>query len=149
MLKNYGHKRFIDRILDANINRAKEGLRVCEEITRFILNNRNLTSQFKKIRHRIDTICKENPRLDISIIKKRESLKDAGKDIYINELKRKGYRDIFLANMQRAKESVRVLEEFSKLINKNTAVRFKNLRYKIYEVEKKAACRILSLRYHR
>jgi hypothetical protein len=37
------------------------------------------------------------------------------------------------------KESVRVLEEFTKLINKGLAVRFKELRYDIYELEKKAA----------
>ncbi|PIP20648.1 MAG: thiamine-phosphate pyrophosphorylase [Candidatus Omnitrophica bacterium CG23_combo_of_CG06-09_8_20_14_all_40_11] len=133
------------RIIDANINRAKEGLRVCEEITRFILDNRNLTSEFKKMRHRTDIILKYLPR-NIKLLKERESLGDVGRKIYINELKRKNYQDIFFANMQRVKESIRVLEEFTKLINKNIAIKFKRLRYDIYELEKKVAKRISPIR---
>jgi len=130
-----------NRIIDANINRAKEGLRVCEEITRFILDNYNLTTEFKKIRHRTDAILRYFPR-NTELLKERESLRDVGRKIYINELKRKDYRDIFFANIQRVKESIRVLEEFTKLINKDIAVKFKRLRYAIYELEKKAAKRI-------
>jgi thiamine-phosphate pyrophosphorylase len=128
----------IERIIDANINRTKEGLRVCEEITRFILNSRSLTSQFKKIRHQIDSLFKSLASR-VKLIKERESAKDVGKNIYINELKRKNYQDIFLANIQRVKESLRVLEEFSKLKNTATALEFKKIRYRIYEIEKRAA----------
>jgi len=137
-LPNNSKTKAIYRVIDANINRVKEGLRVCEEITRFILDNRNLTAEFKKIRHRTDAILKYLPR-NTELIKKRQSLTDIGRKIYVNELKRKNYRDIFFANIQRVKESIRVLEEFTKLINKNIAVRFKGLRYDIYEVEKKVA----------
>jgi len=137
-LPNNSKTKAIYRVIDANINRVKEGLRVCEEITRFILDNRNLTAEFKKIRHRTDAILKYLPR-NTELIKKRQSLTDIGRKIYVNELKRRNYRDIFFANIQRVKESMRVLEEFTKLINKNIAVRFKGLRYDIYEVEKKVA----------
>ena len=137
-MPNNSKTKAIYRVIDANINRVKEGLRVCEEITRFILDNRNLTAEFKKIRHRTDAILKYLPR-NTELIKKRQSLTDIGRKIYVNELKRKNYRDIFFANIQRVKESIRVLEEFTKLINKNIAVRFKGLRYDIYEVEKKVA----------
>ena len=136
----------INRIIDANINRTKEGLRVCEEITRFILNSRNLTLEFKKIRHKIDTILKRLPS-HIKLLEERDSLKDIGKDIYINELKRKDYQDIFFANIQRVKESIRVLEEFTKLINRNIAIEFKKIRYSIYEIEKKVIKRLSSI-YH-
>jgi thiamine-phosphate pyrophosphorylase len=138
----------INRILDANVNRAKEGLRVCEEIARFILNSNNLTSDFKKIRHRIHLICKDLPAT-IRLLEYRESSRDVGRQIYINELKRKDYSDIFYANIQRVKESIRVLEEFSKLINKNIALKFKKIRYHIYGIEKKAAKRILSSYHHK
>jgi len=120
----------------------KEGLRVCEEITRFILDSRTLTSQFKKARHRTDAILRYLPK-NIELFKKRQSSLDVGRRIYSKELERKDYRDIFFANMQRVKESIRVLEEFTKLINKNIAVKFKELRYDIYELEKKTA-RIIS-----
>ena len=136
-MPNASKTKVIYRVIDANINRLKEGLRVCEEITRFILDNYNLTSDFKKIRHKAEVILKYLPR-NTELFKERESLGDVGRKIYINELKRRNYQDIFFANMQRAKESIRVLEEFSKLINKDIAVKFKRLRYNIYELEKKS-----------
>jgi len=141
-------KEAIHRIIDANINRATEGLRVCEEVARFILNSRALTSHFKKIRHRINSTLKYLPP-KTGLLSFRESRKDIGRDIYINELKRASYQDVFFANIQRAKESTRVLEEFSKLWNKKAAVRFKRLRYGIYELEKKASKEISALSYRR
>lgn len=139
----------INRIIDANINRTKEGLRVCEEITRFVLDNRKLTVEFKKIRHKIDTIVKRLPSdIRLDLLKARKSLTDVGRNIYINELKRKDFGDIFFANIQRIKESIRVLEEFTKLKNISFAVEFKKIRYNIYEIEKKAAKRIASLYNH-
>lgn len=128
----------VDRIIDANINRSKEGLRVCEEITRFILNSRSLTSALKKIRHEID-LAAEGLASKASLLRERASLKDVGEKIYINELKRRNIKDVFFANIQRVKESVRVLEEFSKLKDVKSALRFKRARYKIYEIEKKTA----------
>jgi len=38
----------VGRIIDANLNRVKEGLRVCEEITRFILDNHKFTLNLKR-----------------------------------------------------------------------------------------------------
>ena len=141
-------KNSVNRILDANINRAKEGLRVCEEIARFILASRSLTLELKRTRHRIDAILKYLPKRAI-LIRERESLNDVGRDIVLNELKRRDYQDIFFANMQRVKESIRVLEEFTKLINKNIALEFKKTRYSIYEIEKKATARIAAVKSHR
>lgn len=138
----------INRIIDANINRTKEGLRVCEELTRFVLDNRKLTAEFKKIRHKIDTMVKRLPDIRLDLLKARKSLTDVGRNIYINELKRKDFGDIFFANIQRVKESIRVLEEFTKLKNINFAVEFKKIRYNIYEIEKKAAKKIASLCNH-
>lgn len=147
-MRKHSNLRGINRIIDANINRAKEGLRVCEEVVRFILNSQALTLEFKKTRHAIDAII-SGLNASGSLLKERESLKDVGKELYLNELERKNYQDIFSANIQRAKESVRVLEEFSKLKNPGTAVKLKRIRYGIYEIEKKAFERIASLRGHR
>jgi thiamine-phosphate pyrophosphorylase len=135
----------VNRIIDANINRSKEGLRVCEEVGRFILNDRGLTSDFKRIRHEIDAIIKKIPAAAGQRLQARQSAADVGKSIHAFELKRKDFQDIFFANIQRVKESVRVLEEFSKLMNKTLALSFKSLRYDIYEVEKRAAKRITSV----
>jgi thiamine-phosphate pyrophosphorylase len=128
----------IKRILDANINRAKEGLRVCEEITRFLLNNRNLTKGFKEIRHAIDLAVRQLPGHS-GFLKERKVARDVGKGLHIGELKRRTSQDIFFANMQRVKESLRVLEEFAKLTSVNCALKFKQLRYQAYELEKNTA----------
>jgi len=128
----------VNRVIDANINRAKEGLRVCEEITRFILDNRLLTSRLKRIRHNLTSLS-ESLISKQELFKERESIKDVGRFIKANELKRDGLSGIFFANIQRVKESVRVLEEFSKLINIEVALGFKNIRYKVYEIEKKVS----------
>lgn len=126
----------VNRIIDANINRAKEGLRVCEEIARFILDNRQLTSSLKMIRHDLTSLSGSLASRD-ELLKERSSIKDVGRFVKANELKRGGLNDIFFANIQRVKESVRVLEEFSKLINIKVALGFKDIRYKIYEIERK------------
>jgi thiamine-phosphate pyrophosphorylase len=126
----------INRIIDANINRAKEGLRVCEDIARFIFNNREFTLKLKKIRHKVSGLSLYlAPRT--RLLQERCSIKDVGRFIKADELKREGVRDIFFANIQRAKESIRVLEEFGKLANIKAALGFKDLRYKIYDIEKK------------
>jgi len=128
----------VARIIDANFNRAREGLRVCEEITRFIIENPRLTSEIKTIRHGLKQAS--GGLLPLSrLLEGRDARGDIGKCIYGNELKRNGCRDIFLANIQRVKESVRVLEEFSKLKNKKIPLVFKDMRYRLYEIEKKAS----------
>jgi len=131
------NKSTVNRIIDANINRLKEGLRVCEEITRFILNNRSLTLELKKIRHEIDSLSSSLVPRSL-LLKERSAREDVGRLLRGNELKRDSLKDIFFANIQRSKESIRVLEEFSKLININSALKFKRIRYKVYEIEKKS-----------
>jgi thiamine-phosphate pyrophosphorylase len=134
------------RIIDANFNRLKEGLRVCEEITRFILNDKTLSAGYKKIRHNVSqNISKASADLK-EIIQARDILKDVGKFSTSAELKRGDFRDIFFANIQRVKESLRVIEEFNKLLSRKSAEQFKASRYKIYELEKKTSKKLQALR---
>lgn len=134
----------IHRIIDANLNRVKEGFRVCEEITRFILDDYKFTALLKLYRHEIDDIVKKvYPAC--KLLRERKIDSDVGKENPCLELKRADLRDIFRANIQRVKESLRVLEEFSKLKDKKAALRFKQLRYKVYEIEKKSFKKISAL----
>jgi thiamine-phosphate pyrophosphorylase len=128
----------VNRIIDANTNRAKEGLRVCEEITRFVLNNNSLTASFKRSRHSIDTLVRGLDKKS-ALLSQRDASRDTGKKILGKEMHRGSLLDVFFANIQRAKESIRVLEEFSKLKNKKSALKFKELRYRLYVLEKKTA----------
>ncbi len=114
----------------------KEGLRVLEEISRFVLENRSLTASLKNIRHKIDSSLKNAVERGL-LLKGRMSSSDVGMTIYCDELKRSSCQDIFFANMQRVKESLRVLEEFIKLKNIKAAVKIKKIRYEAYTLEKK------------
>jgi len=129
-------KKKLYRIIDANFNRAKEGLRVCEDICRFYLDKQSFTRNYKIVRHRLsDIVCSLKMR---EFIKSRNIENDVGKTSTLEEFRRSKITDIFYANSQRSKESIRVLEEFFKLINKKQAQDLKILRYKIYAIEKKA-----------
>jgi thiamine-phosphate pyrophosphorylase len=135
---------YIGRIIDANLNRVKEGLRVCEEITRFILDNHKFTAQLKEARHKIDCLGAKiySPA---KLLSQRRAQTDVGRFNSCGETKRGNCKDIFRANIQRVKESLRVLEEFSKLLDLKVALGFKQLRYKVYEIEKESFKKISCL----
>lgn len=143
-LSKISQKNNIYRIIDANLNRSKEGLRVCEEIARFILDNRKFTALFKKIRHQIDGLAGKICPVSV-LLGQRRSDSDVGRFNCRLELKRANCKDIFWANIQRVKESLRVLEEFGKLADLSAARAFKQLRYKVYEIEKKSFKKISAL----
>jgi hypothetical protein len=132
-------KREIWRIIDANFNRSREGLRVCEEVTRLVWNSPALTRELKSVRHGITDILKSDRAAFKILFKARDVRSDVGrKERQKSEMRRLDYSDIFSANIERAKESLRVLEEFFKLINKDDSAKFTKLRFKVYEIEKKA-----------
>ncbi|MFC1592924.1 hypothetical protein ACFL4C_02810, partial [Candidatus Omnitrophota bacterium] len=70
------------------------------------------------------------------LTKLRDSRNDVGRNLTGGELKRNGCGDIFFANIQRVKESIRVLEEFYKLIDTSCAIKLKKARFQVYEIEK-------------
>ena len=123
------------RILDANFNRAKEGLRVGEDICRYVWDDKALTRGFKDARHELTQVIEV-----LGIFKAlacRDINADVGRGTSASESKRKDLSAVFLANAQRVKESLRVLEEVTKLIDIKTADRLKHLRYRIYALEQK------------
>ncbi|MDO8536173.1 MAG: thiamine-phosphate pyrophosphorylase [Candidatus Omnitrophota bacterium] len=134
MLKNE-----VFRIIDANFNRSREGLRVCEEVTRFIWNSPALTKELRSVRHSVTDILKEMPGASKILFETRNVRSDVGRrERKKSEMKRLDHSDVFSANIERAKESLRVLEEFFKLIDKKGSEKFTKLRFKVYEIEKKA-----------
>ena len=123
----------IYRIIDANINRASEALRVLEDWARYSKDNKQISEKLKKIRHFINSLLSEYPNL----IRHRESELDIGRDIE-NNSGRKSVRDIIRANCKRAEESLRVLSEYGQLVEtlKWSVSTFENYRYEIYTIEK-------------
>ncbi len=126
----------LHRILDANFNRAKEGLRVCEDISRYVWDDKILTRSFKETRHGLTTAVEGLGILNV--VAARDVKADVGKPTTASESKRASLDAVFWANSQRVKESIRVLEEITKLINPQVAESIKILRYKVYVLEQKA-----------
>ncbi len=129
--------KFFLRILDANTNRLKEGLRVIEDIARFVKEDKKIMGEIKKARHDIDFYIKSISPDYKKQINFRESKRDIGKKKYTeSEFKRKNLQEILVSNFKRVQEALRVLEEISKVKDIKVAVKFKQLRFKIYSMEK-------------
>jgi len=120
----------IERLIDANINRLKEGLRVVEDICRYVHNDRNITSKIKELRHKLQTMY------SIDRLKYRDVIGDIQKNSTKSELARKNIESVVIANFSRTQESARVLEEMFKLKNTEYSKRYKQIRYEIYDLEK-------------
>jgi thiamine-phosphate pyrophosphorylase len=125
---------WVYRIIDANLNRAREGLRVIEEVIRFIVEDTELLNRIKSLRHELTQIFKEKKS---NLIHARNSNQDIGKDIDMSK-NIKSIKDIISANINRVQEALRVIEEFYKLLNTNTNISnlIKNIRFKTYSLEK-------------
>ncbi len=118
------------RVIDANINRFKEGVRVVEDILRYKYNNKELSSKLKSLRHKAQ--IKETQKL----LQHRDSINDVLRSSTKSEQNRSSLEDILTANFKRAQESARVLEELYKLENIAYSENFKTLRYELYNIEK-------------
>ena len=118
------------RVIDANINRYKEGIRVVEDIYRYIYNDKYISSILKSLRHI------KLPLSQKELLQNRDSVNDVLKTSTKSEQNRKDLEDIIIANLKRAEESARVLEELFKLIDIDTSEKFKSNRYKLYNLEK-------------
>ncbi len=125
----------IERAMDASINRSLEGLRVCEDILRFYCNGKG-ASELKELRHRLGSAAGTLSR--DRLLGAREVEGDGQKFFNTeSELTRKSVNAVFAANIRRAAEAVRSLEEFSKLDPGGRGNEFQEIRFAIYEIEKK------------
>ena len=125
------------RIVDANYNRGKEALRVCEDLVRFLMNDRRLTSRFKTCRHDLTKSLLKFPVSYRALLDSRDSACDVGKKGWIEDRPGKTrWQDLLAANIKRAQEALRVLEEISKIIAPAEAGAFQKIRFSLYELEK-------------
>lgn len=118
------------RLIDANLNRLREGIRVVEDIFRYIHNNKEVASRLKALRHQA--------RIDLynELLQSRDIKNDVLKKSVATEQQRDNLEAILIANFKRAQESARVLEEFTKLHDVKTSEVFKTIRYELYDIEK-------------
>lgn len=119
------------RIIDANVNRATEGLRVIEDILRFVYNDEKIYKKLRKIRHKIAKIF-ENFYSE-SVIQRESSIDPGKKTVEKKYIKMK---EILISNFHRVTESLRVLEEIAKYLELKKVLKIKCIRYKMYDFEK-------------
>ena len=73
------NKKNIYRILDANLNRAREGIRVTEEVARLYFDDAKMSSKFKRLRHELTRVAIKNFDQE-KLMTFRDSEKDVGAD---------------------------------------------------------------------
>jgi hypothetical protein len=117
------------RIIDANLNRLREGIRVVEDIFRYIYNDKELSTKLKNLRHlsRVENFYE--------ILSSRDVQNDVLKESIKSEQNRDDLNSILIANFKRAQESARVLEELLKLYSIKDSENFKYIRYELYNLE--------------
>jgi thiamine-phosphate pyrophosphorylase len=118
------------RLIDANLNRLREGIRVIEDINRYIHNDPELTHRLKALRHQLQQAYSPDRLIH------RDIRNDIQKKTTHSELQRESLNEIVIANFARAEESSRVLEESFKLLEAKLSELFKAVRYELYDLEK-------------
>ena len=117
------------RLIDANLNRLREGIRVVEDIFRYFYNDKENSLKLKKLRHmaRVDNF--------FEILETRDVANDVLRNSIKSEQNREDLNSILIANFKRAQESSRVLEELTKLSSIEDSENFKYIRYELYNLE--------------
>ena len=133
-----GNQRAVLRAVDANFNRAREALRVLEDISRFLVGNKSLTSRLKALRHQMTQALLKFPATYRQLLEARNSEGDVGKKSWIPDSRRSGIHALWISNMKRAQEALRALEEFSKAAAPRRSPEFQKIRFSLYELEKKS-----------
>lgn len=118
------------RILDANLDRAREGLRIIEEWCRFGLNHAGFTDECKQMRQELAQWHTAEIRMA------RDTPNDPGTELtHPQEALRTGIIEVLQANFCRIQEALRVLEEYGKLVRPELAAGSKQMRYRVYSLE--------------
>ena len=123
------------RVLDVNFNRLREGLRVVEDYCRLVCDDAQAL-QIKNLRHRLRLLLDE--RLSLYTLRERQVATDIGRRTFtVTEADRSDWQAVVQANLKRAQEAARVIEECGKLIDEPELSRsIKALRFELYDLEK-------------
>jgi thiamine-phosphate pyrophosphorylase len=125
------------RLLDANLNRAREALRVVEDAFRFIHDDAAAQERLKRMRH---SLIRYESLVDpdgTALLSERASGEDVG--AFVNpasEMEKADFTAVLRANLRRAQEALRCLEEYGKLVSPQAAGIAKRLRFDAYEFER-------------
>ncbi|MBX3391456.1 MAG: thiamine phosphate synthase [Phycisphaeraceae bacterium] len=132
------------RMIDANINRASEGLRVLEDVARFVIGCQTLCAGCKSVRHALrrygESLGSSAPALDgLGRLAARDTPGDAGVGVSgAGEYQRPTVASVAVAAGARACEALRVLEESAKAAGAIDAARLaEKARYETYDLHRR------------
>ncbi len=124
------------RIIDANLNRAREAMRVLEDFARFASDDPAVSRSLKEMRHGLSAAARVWPVRDL--LTARDTPGDVGTRITTaGERRRRSAADIVTAAAKRLTEALRVIEEYAKLDHPDAAAAVERIRYRAYDVEKR------------
>ena len=122
------------RIVDVNLNRARESLRVLDDYARFVLNDAFLTARFKQLRHRLAEASTALPQH--LLLGSRDTRADVGTELTGDgEYSRPSAAKVAAINAKRLQESLRSSEEFGKVLSVPFAKAAEAIRYEAYSLE--------------
>jgi thiamine-phosphate pyrophosphorylase len=120
----------IERLLDANLDRAREGLRVLEDWARFALDRPDLVARSKDLRQRLGRLHQERYKLA------RHTASDPAAGMtHPAQAERQDGASVLAANAGRVQEALRVLEEFGRMEDPLLAAEAAAIRYALYDLE--------------
>jgi len=128
--------RSVFRILDANLNRAREALRVLEDIARFHHDDADAAARFKDARHALDARARPLAR---DLLRARDSANDVGRESDRPVDGPRPLRDVVAANLKRAGEALRTIEEIAKGRHAGLSREAHRRRFQLYTLEKEMA----------
>lgn len=129
-LASEGQRAALERLLDANLDRAREGLRVMEDWCRFVSHRPDLVARLKDLRQRLG-LCH---RLSYKLA--RHTATDAAAGFtHPAQLERSDPLAVVAANAARVQEALRVLEEFGRALDPALAQEAARIRYALYDLE--------------
>ncbi|MBD2178228.1 thiamine phosphate synthase [Pseudanabaena sp. FACHB-1998] len=123
-------QQIVYRILDANLDRAREAIRTIEEWCRFGLENVDLCDRCKQMRQELAQWHREEFR------RARNTTDDPATGLsHAQEVSRADVQAVLRANMGRLQEALRVLEEYGKVVDPHLGEAMKQMRYQVYILE--------------
>jgi len=121
------------RILDANLNRAREGLRTAEEYARLYVADARAAATLKAVRRGVQTLADSLGTLPL--LKHRDVEHDPGTRPDADDVERGSPADVALAGLKRAQEALRALEEYAQLVRPQASALAASARYQAYQAE--------------
>jgi len=136
------------RMLDANLNRLTEGLRVVEDVCRFHWDATGFAAEFKALRHDVFTALTGAGMRAGEFARARDIEGDVGRDMGSPEPDELLPHVVALRNLQRSKEALRVLQECCRAVLPDAERALQEIRYRLY-AEEKALTRLAHTDRHR